>query len=535
MKPRIFLVGLMLALAVLVWRASAQLKPVNAPSATISGSITGAYSFAAGIVTVDATNVYLVPGISNLMANLPVTNENSTALQINTGVLSLSPGVVSNIVASGFGSPYIAISTNSGTLNNVTSLVFRTLNVVVSNDAAGIASIHVIPPDAITNNDTRTSIALRGGAVSLFGTNGTAPTLSLYEYGNTSPIFYSLNANGTEASPTAMSSGNVIGIWELLGYGTTLYQTAFSIRPAAAAAFSDSVGSTLVRFGVGDAVGSSSGRAVAYWGAYVATNLVDVYFPSNVFAGNGITYQVGGATLVGTNLWLTGTVAQVSTNYLAANSSGVGVTNFLLSDLPEGKYYRHYFWASNGTIVNFPQFTTASMYVPDGAVVTPNTNCMSYVEFFRFGTQTNITVVTAGFDVTFGNGVEANTNFVTRKITLQYNVRTTNYPTGALTVNCATDVRAQITNAVASNYAITLATPVIGTAGSISMKSDGSARTLAILCAACPITFMSTNDMATSTNILTAANKRYTFVWRVDMGTDGVSTNISCWGKSQTP
>lgn len=69
-----------------------------------------------------------------------VTNENSSALQINTGTLMLTPGVLSNVVQSGFGAPYIAIGTNLGTLVNATNLMLRGL--VASNDATGIMSIH---------------------------------------------------------------------------------------------------------------------------------------------------------------------------------------------------------------------------------------------------------------------------------------------------------------------------------------------------------------------------------------------------------
>jgi hypothetical protein len=242
---------------------------------------------------------------------------------------------------------------------------------------------------------------------------------------------------------------------------------------------------------------------------------------------------VSGGTLVGSNMWYTGSVARVFTNFFAY-TGGSGVTNLMITDLPEGKPVRVYYWATNGVTVNHPQ-SVASDYLPDGAVVTPNTNCWSYTEWIRRGTKTNITVGTAGFDIVFGNGVEANTNYATRKITLQYNVRSTNYATGALTVNCSTDVRAQITNAVASNYAITLATPVVGTAGSLSLVSDASARTLAILCNSAAITFMSTNWTASSTNVLTSASRRTLFAWRVGTATDGATTNIACWVVNQTP
>ncbi|HZI74831.1 MAG TPA: hypothetical protein VFD73_12580 [Gemmatimonadales bacterium] len=116
--------------------------------------------------------------------------------------------------------------------------------------------------------------------------------------------------------------------------------------------------------------------------------------------------------------------------------------------------------------------------------------------------------------------------------------RTTNYIDGDITINCSTDVSANYTNAVAGNRSITLSTPVIGTSGSLSLTSDGSARTLAILCAQATITWLSTNDTATSTNILTTASKDSLFAWRVrqkHISGSAMITNIQCWVKNQTP
>lgn len=99
--------------------------------------------------------------LSNLIGTVGnnLTNESSSALQINSGTLSLSPGVLSNIVASGHGAPYIAVSTNSGALANVTSLVFRS-GIVLSNDSAGIASLHISASSSGTSgNLTNVSLA----------------------------------------------------------------------------------------------------------------------------------------------------------------------------------------------------------------------------------------------------------------------------------------------------------------------------------------------------------------------------------------
>lgn len=134
----------------------------------------------------------------------------------------------------------------------------------------------------------------------------------------------------------------------------------------------------------------------------------------------------------------------------------------------------------------------------------------------------------------FGTGIWADTNGVNGLYITPFTRRYTNYASASITINCATDVTANYTNAVEANNTITLATPVIGTSGSLGLVSDGSARTLAIL-APVAITWLSTNDTANATNILTTASKRSLFAWRVGTGTDGVSTNIHCWVKNQTP
>ena len=134
-----------------------------------------------------------------------------------------------------------------------------------------------------------------------------------------------------------------------------------------------------------------------------------------------------------------------------------------------------------------------------------------------------------------GPSVSLGTNHTTKTVTATIgNQRYTNYADANITINAATDVTANFTNAVAGNRSITLATPVVGTSGSLGLVSDSSARTLAIL-APVAITWLSTNDTATATNILTTASKRSLFAWRVGYGTDGVSTNIHCWVKNQTP
>jgi hypothetical protein len=70
------------------------------------------------------------------------TQLNSATNRIETK--QAGAAALSNIVASGFALPYITIATNGGANNSVTQLVVRTATgMVVSNDASGIASLHI--------------------------------------------------------------------------------------------------------------------------------------------------------------------------------------------------------------------------------------------------------------------------------------------------------------------------------------------------------------------------------------------------------
>lgn len=97
---------------------------------------------AGGSGTVDPTNAVLVNLIGTVYYN--VTNTTSPQLTIVQGTLGLSSGsILGNIGGSGFLAPYVAVGTNGGTLANVTNLIFRTASITLSNDATGIASLHV--------------------------------------------------------------------------------------------------------------------------------------------------------------------------------------------------------------------------------------------------------------------------------------------------------------------------------------------------------------------------------------------------------
>ena len=271
---------------------------------------------------------------------------------------------------------------------------------------------------------------------------------------------------------------------------------------------------------------ASNAQDVGSWDFPVRTNHVE-----SVRIGSTLTFRGSGMFLRTTNMWFDGGVSTLYSNVFTSTSGGL--TNILATNILDGQSVHLWFFASNGVTVNFPQFVDSDY--PDGAVVSPNTNCWTHVIIDRRNTVTNIQVLTAGFTLAFGNFTEGTTNYASKVITFQSTTRTTNYATGALTINCATDVRANITNQVASNFAITLATPVLFTSGSLSLVSDGSARTLAILCPSSTITWMSTNYTANATNILTSNSKRSIFCWRNQLDTDGVTTNTACWVVNQSP
>ncbi len=131
-------------------------------------------------------------------------------------------------------------------------------------------------------------------------------------------------------------------------------------------------------------------------------------------------------------------------------------------------------------------------------------------------------------------------------VTMQSTERQTNYATGTLTINCATDVQADITNTVASAYTITLASPVIGTSGTLSFTSDNTARQITLSCPALAalanggMSWLSTNGTTLLTNVLTGAggSTNSVLAWSVrarHMAGQAPTTNILVWHKHQTP
>lgn len=138
-----------------------------------------------------------------------ITNETTTALQIVNRILSLSPGILSNIVASGYGTPYIAVGTNGGTLSFATNLLWRGL--VISNDAAGIYSIHA--PASSAGSGTNNPVLISG------------PTLALIP-NQTARGQWATNVSYPSTIPTGASNQSSMFLWEVQNTGTnTIHQT----------------------------------------------------------------------------------------------------------------------------------------------------------------------------------------------------------------------------------------------------------------------------------------------------------------------
>lgn len=280
-----------------------------------------------------------------------------------------------------------------------------------------------------------------------------------------------------------------------------------------------------------------NGKTFQIWENYPSVTNSTILAIDSAWAGqiepDLIPFQVPVAStfLRGTNRWFDGGISSIYTNTFIANSGGV--SNILATNILDGSITRLEFLVDPGVTVGFPG-VSAAMWGGAVPFFATNAGLWNIVEVSKHGTVTNYRHSIEGFDLATGYKTRADTNFVSRTITFGSNERLTNYADGNITIDCSTDVTANYTNAVAGNRSITLATPVIGTSGSLGLVSDGSARTLPIL-SPVAITWLSTNDTATATNILTTASKRSLFAWRVGMGTDGVSTNLHCWVKNQTP
>lgn len=269
-------------------------------------------------------------------------------------------------------------------------------------------------------------------------------------------------------------------------------------------------------------------------------------YGSNVIAGGGIINRIqahsysNNTVTVGDNLHINGT--NYAHEYTASTNASLVFSNLFLNTPVRLTVYPAIGGAGWALSLNVP----AASWPMSNAWAFPTNLGRAIIEVTKVSaTQTNLVIVEwPQLLVATGYKTEAVTNMAGGTVTFQSTERKTNYPTGAFTVNCSTDVHAEITNAVGSSYTITLATPVPGTSGTIAFLSDGSARTLTFSCPALAalanggMVWLSTNGTANSTNILTDANKYGLFAYRVretHLAGEAPKTNLFLWVKNQTP
>lgn len=262
-------------------------------------------------------------------------------------------------------------------------------------------------------------------------------------------------------------------------------------------------------------------------------------FPPKILIGTNITVGVGvrqnvtiktngsfGVNFQGTPLNGETVMLTVSNSL----STAIGVTNY-----------------QGGTKTSFFDYTVASN-VTEFIVAGLSQRTVTF-EFstnaIPAGTVRQELVANAGkeMQLVFGYPLISDTNSTSDTFTVS-GARQTNYATGTLTIDLATDVFADITNLVASAYTITLSNPKPGMSGTMGYVGDGTARTLTLSCPALAalanggMVWLSTNDTASATNILTGVSKSGLFCWSVrtrHLSGEAPKTNIFLWHKVQTP
>lgn len=414
-------------------------------------------------------------------------------------------------------------------LNNASNVLYSTettRNAAVSNALVAL----LVTYDTTTSNglfsvETTRNAAVSNALVTLLVANDTTTSNGLFSVETTRNAAVSnalvtlLVANDTttsnglfsvETTRNAAVSNALVTL--LVANDTTTSNGLFSVETTRNAAVSNAL-VTLINLKVDIESGNANNLTL---NSVVTVNSNLVFTPRPFVLGNTNWFADGGRGMRFTNVHV-----------------AVGLTNFYPTNLTIGQTVVWYIQVGIGSTAGLP-WAVASDYL-SGRIEGLASNAVNEVTITRTAFGTNVSVKTKEFTLGAGYKTELVTNLATMTITSQTTQRYTNYADGNITLNASTDLTANYTNAVAGNRSITFSTPVIGTSGSLALVSDGSARTLPILSASSTITWMSTNDTATATNILTTASKRSIFAWRVGMGTDGVTTNISCWVKNQTP
>jgi hypothetical protein len=194
------------------------------------------------------------------------------------------------------------------------------------------------------------------------------------------------------------------------------------------------------------------------------------------------------------------------------------------------------YWITNAGPFSVTWGLAAAAWVQSGTNPVIASNAVTLVRAVNRGGFTNAWVVAEKLlELVMGEGMIATDNLtaIPQTRTLSTRVVTNKLYAAAMVLDASTDVHASGTNAIAGNVTLLLTNAVIGRSGSLSLLSDGSARTIAIF-AGPTLTWISTNATSAATNLLTTASKQSLLCWRVSAGaTASPSTNIHLWAQNQ--
>lgn len=139
----------------------------------------------------------------------------------------------------------------------------------------------------IYNSVTAKSLALHGGNVTI---SNAAPQVTKSSYSSTASLSgQSLDQRyrGTETSPTAIQEGDIIGSWQMLGYGDTVLRNAATLETSALGPFSDTSSAGLFVIKMGKTNSGTVKHTVFSATANDITNNANVTITSNLTVGIG--------------------------------------------------------------------------------------------------------------------------------------------------------------------------------------------------------------------------------------------------------
>lgn len=139
----------------------------------------------------------------------------------------------------------------------------------------------------IYNSVTSKSVAVNGGNVTI---SNAAPQVTKSSYSSTASLSgQSLDQRyrGTETSPTAIQEGDIIGSWQMLGYGDTVLRNAATLETSALGPFSDTSSAGLFVIKMGKTNSGTVKQTVFSATANDITNNANVTITSNLTVGIG--------------------------------------------------------------------------------------------------------------------------------------------------------------------------------------------------------------------------------------------------------